>query len=409
MPYPDGRVAVPKNARAYDIIRIKPCTKQLDSIPRSVLRWVYMKILSHLPDRYRQFLLRISIFDRVLLGNSVIIIFGAVAGTIVTRQMTLFGNMRLILLFSFAGILITLFVNRVIIHSALQPLHELGDALEQVHSGQINIPDSLKHYQDPDISRLVIAIDSMLNRMENYTIQLRALSERVIDAQEEERVRIARSLHDDTAQSVSMLSIHLERLRTIIPAGATEAAHYISDAQNVATKLLENLRKIIWDLRPSILDDLGLLSAIRWFARSNLEKAGVRVDFSATNDITRLPSHLETMLFRIAQEAISNVLHHASASKVSVRLWIAEKQIWLEIKDDGCGFDMKKTVGLAVDRKQLGLLGIQERASLVGGDVKIESIKGSGTCLQLHIPLPSGDSIDAANESLNAPERMVQP
>lgn len=367
-----------------------------------------MKILSHLPERYRQFLLRISIFNRVLLGNSVIIIFGAVAGTIVTRQMTLFGNMRLILLFSFAGILITLFVNRVIIHSALQPLHELGDALEQVHSGQINIPDSLKHYQDPDISRLVIAIDSMLNRMENYTIQLRALSERVIDAQEEERVRIARSLHDDTAQSVSMLSIHLERLRTIIPTDATEAARYISDAQNVATKLLENLRKIIWDLRPSILDDLGLLSAIRWFARSNLEKAGVRVDFSATSDITRLPSHLETMLFRIAQEAISNVLHHASANKVSIKLWIADKQIWLEIKDDGCGFDMKKTAGSAVDRKQLGLLGIQERASLVGGDVKIESIKGSGTCLQLHIPLPSEDSIEAAIESLNAPERMVQ-
>src|SRR5512138_2628129 len=98
-----------------------------------------MELLSRLLERYRQFLLGISIFDRVLIGNSVIIIFGAVAGTIITRQMTLFGNIWLILLFSFVGILITLLVNRFIIPTALYPLHELGDAIEQVHSGQINI------------------------------------------------------------------------------------------------------------------------------------------------------------------------------------------------------------------------------------------------------------------------------
>lgn len=368
-----------------------------------------MKLLSHLPERYRQFLLRISLFDRVSIGNSIIIIFGAVAGTIVTRQMTLLGNARLILLFSFVGILITLFVNRIIIYSALRPLHELGDALEHVHSGQINIPDSLKHYQDPDITRLVIAIDAMLNRIDHYTAQLRAISERAINAQEAERVRIARSLHDDTAQSISMLSIHLERLKTHLPPDASDVAHYIDDAQNVATKLLENLRKIIWDLRPSILDDLGLLSAIRWFARSNLEKAGVKVDFSTGSDISRLPSPLETMLFRIAQEAISNILRHANANKVSIKLWIAEKHIWMEIKDDGCGFDMKETADAAVDRKRLGLLGIQERASLVGGEVKIESRRGSGTCLQLHIPLPTEDFSEPARELLNAPERIVQP
>lgn len=360
-------------------------------------------------ERYRQFTLRISIFNRVLIGNSIIILFGAVAGTIFTRQMTLFGNIWLILLFSFVGILITLFVNRVIIHSALQPLHELGDALELVDSGQINISNSLKNYQDPDIRRLVIAIDSMLNRMANHTSQLRAISERAINAQEEERVRIARSLHDDTAQSISMLIIDLDRSGSLIPANATELADHISDARNVATKLLENLRKIIWDLRPSILDDLGLLSAIRWFARNNLEKGGVKVDFLGTSEIARLPSHLETMLFRIAQEAISNVLRHANASRVSIRLWIEDEHIWLEIKDDGRGFDMGKTAGVAIDRKQLGLLGIQERVSLVGGEVKVESIPGSGTCLQLHIPLPADDSVSLEYDPLSAPERMVQP
>jgi len=368
-----------------------------------------MEMLSRLLMRYRRFMLRISIFDRVLIGNSIIIIFGAVAGTIITRQMTLFGNIWLILLFSFVGILITLLVNRAIIRTALHPLHELGDAIEQVHSGQINIPDSLKHYQDPDIHRLVIAIDAMLNRIANHTSQLRAISERAINAQEAERVRIARSLHDDTAQSISMLIIHLERLGHFIPVDEPEITRFVSDAQNVATQLLENLRKIIWDLRPSILDDLGLVSAIRWFARTNLEKVGVKVEFSAGSEVIRLPSHLETMLFRIAQEAISNILRHANAGKVSIRLWMAEACLWLEVKDDGHGFDLERSSEEPVDRKRLGLLGIQERVSLVGGEIKIESSQGSGTCLQVHIPLPVENSNGIGLDTRNEPERTIQP
>jgi two-component system sensor histidine kinase UhpB len=368
-----------------------------------------MDLSSRLHERYHQLMLRISIFDRVLIGNSIIIIFGAVAGTIFTREMTLLGNMRLILLFSVVGILITLLVNWFIIKTALYPLHKLGDALEQVDSGQINIPDSLKNYKDPDIRRLVIAIDAMLNRIENHTSQLRAISERAINAQEEERVRIARSLHDDTAQSISMLIIHLERLGNLIPAGTSDVTRYIADAQNVANRLLENLRKIIWDLRPSILDDLGLFSAIRWYARTNLEKGGVKVDFYAASDITRLPPYLETMLFRIAQEAISNILRHANASKVSIRFWKADEQVWLEIKDDGRGFDIEKATGDAVDRKQLGLLGIQERASLVHGGVNIESSKESGTCLQVHIPMPAEDLNRPERDELKLPEEVRQP
>lgn len=368
-----------------------------------------MDTFSHLLARYRQFVLGISIFDRVLLGNSIIIIFGAVAGTIITRQMTLIGDIRLILLFSFVGILITLLVNRIIIQTALHPLHELGEALEQVNSGKINIPDSLKNYRDPDIRRLVTVIDSMLNRIESHTSQLRAISERAINAQEAERVRIARSLHDDTAQSISMLIIHLERLGHLIPADEPDLTRYIADAQNVATKLLENLRKIIWDLRPSILDDLGLVSAIRWFARSNLEKVGVKVEFTAGSEVMRLPSHLETMLFRIAQEAISNILRHADASKVEIRLWNADNHLWLEIKDDGRGFDPEKTAEGAVERKRLGLLGIQERVSLVGGQAKIESAQGAGTCVQVHIPLPADDVVISESSLSDLPEGIVQP
>ena len=366
-----------------------------------------MAILAQLRERLSRVALRISILDRVLIGNSVIIIFGAVAGTILTRHLTILGNVRLILLFSTIGILITLLVNRLIIQTALDPLHKLGDALELVHSRKIDIPDSVKNYQDPDIRRLVIAINSMLIRIANYTNQLQAISKRAINAQEEERVRIARSLHDDTAQSISMLIIHLERLNNIIPDERADITRYITDAQNVATRLLENLRKVIWDLRPSILDDLGLVSAIRWFARTNLEDAGINVDLSVRNEITRLPPYLETMLFRITQETISNILRHANASKVSIRLWMADERIWLEIKDDGCGFDLQKTVDQAISHQQLGLLGIRERASLVHGEVRIESSKDRGTCVQVYIPVPTDIPANAGPDGSNVPEGMV--
>lgn len=371
-----------------------------------------METFSRLLARYRQLTRRVSMFNRVLIGNSVIIIFGAIAGTIMTRQLTLFGNVWLILLFSAVGILITLLVNRMIIRTALHPLHELGHALEQVNSGQIHIPDSLKSYGDPDIQRLIVTIESMLKRLAHRTSELQAISERAINAQEEERVRIARSLHDDTAQSISMLIIHLERLGNMIPAGAPDVAHHVEDAQKVATKLLENLRKVIWDLRPSILDDLGLLAAIRWFARTNLEAAGITVEFRDGSEAVRLPSHLETMLFRITQEAVSNIIRHAGAQKVSVHLWAEEANVCLEIKDDGRGFDIEKTVGGALYRKQLGLLGIQERVSLVGGEMKLESIRGSGTRLQVRVPRPIGDSSQPDEDepdSLNPTEEILQP
>ncbi|NOH03429.1 MAG: sensor histidine kinase [Chloroflexi bacterium] len=371
-----------------------------------------MEALSRLLARYRELMLRVPIFNRVLIGNSAIIIIGAIAGTIFTRHLTLFGNVWLILLFSVSGILITLVVNYWIIRTALHPLNELGSALEQANGGQIVIPDSLKKYQDPNIHHLVTAIDLTLARLANRTSQLRAISERAINAQEEERVRIARSLHDDTAQSISMLIIHLERLGNLIPADAPDLARRVADIQKVATQLLENLRKVIWDLRPAILDDLGLVAAIRWFARSNLETEGVMVDFGTTGEMMRLPLHLETMLFRISQEAVSNIIRHADAKKVSIRLWIEQGNVWLEIQDDGCGFDIAKAVDGAVYRKQLGLLGIQERVSLAGGGMEVRSVEGAGTSLRVYVPFHFEDSTqsnEAASVPPNAPEAMVQP
>ena len=369
-----------------------------------------MKSPHDLFARYRQFMLRISIFNRVLIGNSFIIIFGAVAGTFFTRHLALLGDIRLIFLFSFAGILITLFVNYVIIKSALNPLRELIQALEQVGIEQIKVPEDLKRYEDKDIHRLVTTVDEMLIRLGKRTRQLKAISERAIHAQEEERVRIARSLHDDTAQTISMLIINLERIEKKIPHDNPDLFRQVTESHKVATLLLENLRKVIWDLRPSILDDLGLIPAIRWYAQTNLKESGVQVEVGDSNELMRLPPHLETLLFRILQEAVSNILRHANAGKVTINLRPEDGCVVLEVKDDGRGFDVKKTTGEAVTRKQLGLLGMQERVSLVNGTVKIESTPGEGTMLRIYVPLRIEDGVGMDSAApIKLQEEMIRP
>lgn len=330
---------------------------------------------------------RISIFNRVFIGNSFIIIFGAIAGTYFTRHLALLGDVRLVFLFSFAGILITLFVNYVIIKSALTPLRELGDALKQEDIEKIEIPEELEKYEDQDIHRLVTTVNEMLTRLEKRASQLKAVSERAIHAQEEERIRIARSLHDDTAQMISMLIINLERIQEMISPDDSELLRQVNESHQTATLLLEDLRKVIWDLRPSILDDLGLAPAIRWYAQTNLKERGVQVEMKGGIGAMRLPSHLETMLFRILQEAVSNILRHANASKVIINLRPKDEQVVLEIQDNGRGFDVQKATGEALTRKQFGLLGMQERVSLVNGTLKVDSIPGEGTTLRVDVPL----------------------
>jgi len=342
-----------------------------------------MKIWKYL----RQRLQSVSIFNRVLIGNSLVIIFGAVFGTLLTRHFSVLGDIKLILLFSGFGILLTLLVNYYIIRSALFPLKYLSNLVSLVKEGQTILPESASLQADPAIYQLVLAIDSMLTRLQKRTLLLRAISERVINAQEEERLRIARGLHDDTAQALSILIIELERIENMMPENYPALAHRIKYVRDLANHSLEELRDVIWDLRPSILDDLGLIPAIRGYARTHLEDTGVQVAFNAPADMLRFSPALETMLFRIAQEALNNIKKHASADTVVISLEQDSTLVCLDVKDNGHGFDVERIKKDAVAHQQLGLLGIQERVSLVGGEIQIESIPGQGTHLHVCIPL----------------------
>ena len=157
----------------------------------------------------------------------------------------------------------------------------------------------------------------------------------------------------------------------------------------MATRALDDVHRLILDLRPSVLDDLGLLSAIRWYADRTLTARGiaVRCEFG---ELGRLPPELETALFRLCQEAMSNVARHAQATQVLVEVAVSGREIAVDVEDDGRGFD-PEAVARREGRRPWGLLGIRERAELLGGAARIESSPGNGTRVSVRIPLPVED------------------
>jgi signal transduction histidine kinase len=224
------------------------------------------------------------------------------------------------------------------------------------------------------------------------------LLKRVISAQEEERRRIARELHDETSQNLSVLAMGLETAGVAPPGGAV-TRDKLGGLKDLAVKTLDGVHRLVYDLRPSVLDDLGLPAGLRWYAENRLEPLGVRVSLMVTGEERRLPVEVETALFRIGQEAISNIARHANAANVFLGLGFQEQQVTLEVEDDGEGFDVA-AVEPRSGNHGWGVLGMRERATLFGGSLDLVSTPGAGTRIQVSVPIPKGvDSYgDAAQD-----------
>jgi signal transduction histidine kinase len=211
------------------------------------------------------------------------------------------------------------------------------------------------------------------------------LLQQVMSAREEEQRRIARDLHDGIGQSITSLLLGL-RAAAELPT-LEEARARLSELRGMTATLMDEVRSIARGLRPSVLDDLGLAAALEQLAAEYIQTHGIAVDVVAPDlGLVRLPAEVETNLYRIAQEALTNVLKHAAPKAVSLivgRESGSSSGVHLTVEDDGCGFDVRpQTPGIG-----LGLLDIRERAALLDGTVTIESQPGSGTTVHVYIPL----------------------
>jgi len=212
------------------------------------------------------------------------------------------------------------------------------------------------------------------------------LLQKIMVAQETERQRIARDLHDQAGQALTSL---LVGLRAMEKAGSLAQAQALAqDLKGVVTQALDEVHNMALELRPRVLDDLGLVPALARFVSSCPARFGFQADFAAIGiDGQRLPPEVETTLYRIAQETLTNVARHADASHASVLLQRRGESVVLVVDDDGVGFDAAQVMASRLDRDRLGLYGIEERASLVDGRLTLESTPGVGTTVSVEIPL----------------------
>ena len=220
---------------------------------------------------------------------------------------------------------------------------------------------------------------------------LARLLHQVVEAQENERKRIARELHDATGQSLTALSLGLRGIETVLERKGDPAAHQVRAMSALSAQALGELRQIIADLRPSHLDDLGLIPAIRWYLNEYQERYGVYVSLQTRGEEIRLPSRYEVVLFRIVQEALTNIAKHADATEARIDLTIEPTQVRLEIADNGRGFDVRSVLRKDRELTGWGLLGMQERVSLLGGTVTFDSAPGRGARVIAAIPIIFGE------------------
>ncbi len=218
------------------------------------------------------------------------------------------------------------------------------------------------------------------------------LLRKVISAQEEERKRIARELHDEVSQNLTALIYAAEEASELHQPPETQ--RLLDNIKAVAQQTLDGVHKLIFDLRPTMLDHLGLVPALRWFAQTRLEAGGVRVIIKeecrrthTDGEPCRLPSETETAVFRVVQEAINNIARHALARNVHLTFVLTDDAMTMTIEDDGIGFDLMEVSIASESGRGLGLIGMQERIQLVGGQLEIDTAPGYGTRIRIQVPL----------------------
>jgi len=216
----------------------------------------------------------------------------------------------------------------------------------------------------------------------------RELLRRAVWAQEEERRHIARELHDEAGQALTALRWELTALEEALPEHHTEVKERIESLRQLTEQVMEDLHQLTARLRPAVLDELGLVAALISYADDCSARFPFTVDVEVTGRRRRLPPEIETTLYRIAQEALTNVAKHAQATHARIRLHLDEEKVHLSISDDGRGMDVKMAQRAAACGKGWGLAGICERVQLVGGHLDLRSSPGAGTDLAVQVPIP---------------------
>lgn len=329
----------------------------------------------------------VPLFYKVLVANGVLVALGAVLGTWFAVQFVIDSDgtphLEGVAAMAALAIGVTLAINFAVLKAALQPLEALDRVVEKVRRGHLDVRAPRVLFSDPVLDRLNDTLNAVLDALQAHREQLHAMSSQVLQAQEDERKRIARELHDETAQVLTTLLIGLKMLERA--RSPEEVQERLAELRALTSQALEAVRNMAVELRPTTLDDLGLVAALESSTETYAARLGIPVHFEARGFEQRLSPQVELALYRVVQEALTNVARHASAHQVWVDLHHQGRAVVASVRDDGRGFDPMAVS--ASKEAGLGLFGMRERMALVGGQLTIESAPGRGTTVTACVPL----------------------
>jgi two-component system sensor histidine kinase UhpB len=329
-------------------------------------------------------LFAVPLIYRVLIANSAFLLVGAFLGTALVVQTSDTNRASLIIGFTFIGIILCIIVNFVQLKISFFPLIRLRETMKRVAAGDLSLRAPVPGY-DPDADALAISFNRMVARLEDLS---RTRASQILRAQEEERRRIARELHDETSQALTSVLINLAVLETQNP--NSEAMERITESRAIVHRTLAAIRHLSIDLRPSALDDLGLVPALRGYIKEYQHNTGIKVDLVIHDVHDRYSTEIETALYRIIQESLTNTAKHAHAQHVTIDLREKDSKACVHIQDDGQGFDITSIPMVPASNDHgLGLLGMRERAALLDGTCTIISHLYQGTTIDVVVPLKS--------------------
>lgn len=321
---------------------------------------------------------------RVVAVNSLAILAGAVFGTVLARRVGEEHIWLVMVGFFLVGALVTAVANYLVLRAAFRPLVELSGAMATIHRGMRG--DAVRpESRNPDLRAMTEALEEMLDRLEGES---RAYSLHIYESLEDERRRIGRELHDETSQSLAAALLNIDTALRGLEGCSGETRALVANARALIAHCLAQIRLLLYDLRPSVLDDFGLVPALRWYVQSHLQVPGLEAVVDLDDGERRLPPAAETALFRIAQESLANVIRHAKASRVLLRLETKPAYAALLVVDNGAGFDPSLVSEDPGERYGVGLMSMRERAAALNGTLNIASSPGRGT--RIHVVIPVG-------------------
>jgi two-component system sensor histidine kinase UhpB len=334
----------------------------------------------------------LSTFEKVIIANSAIIVLDSLAGWWITQENPETYHYIIDTSFIALAVVLGLLVNFLLLRAAFAPLRTLLFTIRAVEKGDVAARVPLDKHED-DIGALARAFNAMLDQLARSRTEV---AERVLRAQEDERRRLALELHDQTGQSLTALVLHAEaigqRLAGDTTADAAQARQQAEHLSALAQQTLAEVQALSRQLRPAMLDDLGLPAALRWLAEDARVRLGIEVRV-VTNGIERLPSDIETALFRIAQESLTNAARHGHATSSGCRVHQSNESVTMVIADNGDGFegraDSARAGSSSWRRRQggLGIEGMQARLRPLGGTLTIRSRPGRGCWVRAQVPL----------------------